>query len=36
MIRSDRVGKHKRGLSADQIDQVIQVAKPTMQQLGYL
>ena len=36
MIKSDRIGKHKSGMSSTDLDRVIGVAGPTMRRLGYL
>ncbi len=35
LVRSDRIGKHRSGLSAEELEVVLRVAGPTMRQIGY-
>ncbi len=35
-VRASSVGKYKTSLSSEEIDQVLEIAGPTMQSLGYL
>lgn len=35
MVREDHVGKHARGLSAEELGAVMKIAGPTMEKLGY-
>jgi hypothetical protein len=35
LVRADRVGKHRQGLNAEELDMVHAVAGPTMARLGY-
>ena len=36
LLNSDSIGKHKKGLTEEELDTVMKIAGPTMERLGYL